>query len=395
VQAANRTLVDGAALIAEKDPEQAAGMLKYAIHIAWFPGGRDLMADTADRLEAVGESLPGHLLPLVRLLLCLAAQAAERPRDDLQRLAELVAEAHRSRAEYPYDLALIAMVSLVTGRNSEARDLMAELVADARAQGRIALLPATLTGLAEALVFDGRHRDALAAATEALQVAHDTGRAQWNSELNGIMAYLAAINGEEERCRGLLDAVLAEPASPFTAVGNPWASWAQGVLYLSGGRPDAALDQLAAAARGPARYHASALRSIPDLVEAAVRLGKPEWVNEPMARFTTWARHADTQGTNALVERCHALLAPDENTERHYLAALRQHQPSFEQARTHLLYGAWLRRTRRKSEARTHLRAAVDYLDRIDAAPWAQLARAELAATGAVPPGPGPAGPPS
>jgi DNA-binding CsgD family transcriptional regulator len=137
------------------------------------------------------------------------------------------------------------------------------------------------------------------------------------------------------------------------------------------------------------RYHASALQSIPDLVEAAVRLGQPQRAAEPLARFSQWARRADTPSLDALVERCHALLEADGDAERHYLAALKLHEASFEQARTRLLYGAWLRRARRKADARTQLRAAVDYLDRIDATPWAERARAELRATGVSIPRPG------
>ena len=57
-----------------------------------------------------------------------------------------------------------------------------------------------------------------------------------------------------------------------------------------------------------------------------------------------------------------------------------------------MLYGAWLRRTRRKAEARTQLRAALDYLDRIGTTPWAEQARAELTATGVTAPRPDRAG---
>ncbi len=116
---------------------------------------------------------------------------------------------------------------------------------------------------------------------------------------------------------------------------------------------------------------------------------------EPLARFSKWARHAGTPTTDALVERCHALLDVDGDPQRHYLAALKLHEASFEQARTQLLYGAWLRRARRKTDARTQLRAALDYLDRIDATPWAARARAELSATGATTPQTGRAGLPS
>jgi tetratricopeptide (TPR) repeat protein len=367
-------------------------MLTYAMHVAWFLGDQALMADIADRLRVVGGSVAEPLAPLIQLMLRSAAQAAERPGDNLPRLAELIAEARRSRAGHRDDLAMIAMVSLVTGRNTDARDLLAELAADARSQGRIGWLPPALTCLAQALLFDGRHHDALASATEALQIARDTGQPQWASELNGIMAVLAAVEGDQEHCRQLVDAVLAEPANGLTSAAKPWAHWALGLLDLGRGRPDGALGQLEAIAAGPARYHASALRSIPDLVETAVRLGQRERVHAPLARFCAWAQRAGERSTDALAERCRALVGADEDAERHYLAALKLHDESFEQARTQLLYGAWLRRARRKAEARTQLRAAADRLDRIGAAPWADRARAELSATGVTTPRPSRAG---
>jgi len=379
---AHRLLVEGAVQLGGRDPLGATRMLMDALHIAWFLGDRALTADTANRLQAVGGSLAQPYVPLVQLTLWSAAQAVERATDGLPPLADLVAAARRSRAGDRDDLALIASVSLVTGRNAEARDLLGELVADARAQGRIGWLPTLLTCLAQAMVFDGRHCDALANATEALRIAQDTGQPQWTIEASGIMAYLAAVDGDQQRCRRLVDAALAAPGHANSA-GTPWAPWALGLLDLSGGRLDIALVHLEAIARGPTRYHGSAIRSIPDLVEAAVRLGQPQRAAEPLARFSQWARHADTPSTDALVERCQALLDADGDAERHYLAALKLHDESFQQARTRLLYGAWLRRARRKTDARTQLRAAMDYFERSNATPWAEQARAELTATGA------------
>jgi DNA-binding CsgD family transcriptional regulator len=254
-------------------------------------------------------------------------------------------------------------------------------------QGRIGWLPTLLTCLAQALLFDGRHCDALASATEALRIAQDTGQPHWAGELNGIMAYLAAVEGDQERCRSLAYAALAEPANPIAPAAKPWVHWALGLLDLGHGRPDTALVQLETIWHGPARYHASSLLSIADLVEAGLRLGQPERVAEPLATFLAWAQHARTPSTDALAERCRALAAGDD-PEGHYLAALKQHDESFEQARTQLLYGAWLRRVRRKAEARTQLRAAVGSLDRIGAVPWADQARDELTATGVTAPRP-------
>jgi DNA-binding CsgD family transcriptional regulator len=107
-----------------------------------------------------------------------------------------------------------------------------------------------------------------------------------------------------------------------------------------------------------------------------------------MARFCAWAGRAGAPGLDALTERCQALLASDGAAEAHYLAALSLPEPSFEKARTQLLYGIWLRRSRRKAEAGSQLRHAADYLEGISARPWAWRARTELEASGTGPAGP-------
>jgi DNA-binding CsgD family transcriptional regulator len=283
---------------------------------------------------------------------------------------------------------MVAAVSLVIGLNTKARDILAALAGDARAQGKIGWLPTILTCLAQTLVFDGRLRDGLTMASEAVAIAYHTGQPQWGHEANAICAYLAAIDGDEERCLELVDAAMASPASHFTMSATPWVSWALGLTDLGRGRPGDALDHLERITRGPARYHASALRSIPDLVEAAVRLGQPQRARAPMARFCAWAGRAGAPGLDALTERCQALLASDGAAEAHYLAALSLPEPSFEKARTQLLYGIWLRRSRRKAEAGSQLRHAADYLEGISARPWAWRARTELEASGTGPAGP-------
>jgi DNA-binding CsgD family transcriptional regulator len=384
--AAHRLLVEGAGQIAGLDPLQATRMLAFAMHIACYAGDRGLVAGIADRLKAVGGSLGEPFTPYVQLMLRLARQVAERPGEDLPALPDLVARARHSRSGDPYDLTMIAMAALVTGRIPDARDLLGTLVADARALGRIGWLPTLLVCLAQALLLDGRHGDALAAATEALRIARDTGQPQWASDLNGIMAYLAAAEGDQDRCRQLADAALAEPANASITAARAWVQWALGLLDLGRGNPDTALVQLETIWQGPRRYHASALQSAPDLVEAAARTGQPERAAEPLARFSDWARRADVPALEALAERCRALLETGQEAEQHYLTALKLHDGPFEQARTQLLYGAWLRRARRKSDARTQLRAAVDTLDRIHAASWAGQARVELAAAGATAP---------
>src|SRR5262249_29243733 len=58
----------------------------------------------------------------------------------------------------------------------------------------------------------------------------------------------------------------------------------------------------------------------------------------------------------------------------------------FEQARTRLLYGEWLRRSQRRADAREHLLAAAAAFARMGARPWQDRAEAELRAAGAAAP---------
>lgn len=85
--------------------------------------------------------------------------------------------------------------------------------------------------------------------------------------------------------------------------------------------------------------------------------------------------------------RCKALTAMDEEeTESRYAEAIRLDLKGgrpFEQARTRLLFGEWLRRRRHKADARIHLRQALETFERAGAEPWTTRARAELRATGA------------
>jgi DNA-binding CsgD family transcriptional regulator len=133
------------------------------------------------------------------------------------------------------------------------------------------------------------------------------------------------------------------------------------------------------------------MRCIPDLVEAAVRLGRPEEVAAPLARFAAWAGAMRQPWIDALLARCEAMTAPDAEAERHYLRALALHEPKarpFERARTELMFGEWLRRSRRKTDARVHLTGALQTFDELGSQPWAARARAELGAAGAAVTGP-------
>jgi DNA-binding CsgD family transcriptional regulator len=247
----------------------------------------------------------------------------------------------------------------------------------ARQTGMLFALPAGLGHLTLARTVLGLHRDALVSGDEGLRIARDTGQPLWTSYTHGALAYLAATEGDEERCH-----VHAEAAGQEGQVGSAWAQAALALLDLGRGRIQDSFERLRTLAGASRRHQGAVLRSTPDFVEAAVRLGRPEDVSLDL--YETWATTLRQPWLDALVARCRALTAPE--PERHYLRALERHEPlsrPFERARTELLYGEWLRRARRKNEAREHLGAALRIFDDLGSAPWAARTRTELGAAGA------------
>ncbi len=158
------------------------------------------------------------------------------------------------------------------------------------------------------------------------------------------------------------------------------ASWGVGLLDLAEGRAEQALERFEDVCGGPAR-HDLLIRAIPDQVEAAVRAGRADLARRHLPALAAWARHSDVG--KALELRCQALLADDDQAEDHYRAALRlvPDRP-YDLARTSLAYGGWLRRQRRRSDARAALARAEDTFSKLGAARWAERARTELTVLG-------------
>ncbi|MFH9349110.1 ATP-binding protein [Kitasatospora sp. NPDC017646] len=380
--AVDHAAVDDAAV----EPAHAARMLVQAFHAAWY-AGEEPVADVLDRLAALPLAADDPLAPLARYLPAAVLPALGRPAAALPPAREAVEAARRAGAESPADLVQLCGATLVLGRDEETVELGGELVAEARAKGSLGVMPTLQFFLAEAELFHGRHADAELTAIEALDLAQDTGQHQWVSQLSALLAYLAALDGRTERCTDLATTALATtgPQTAAPAAGHPWVQWALALLDLGQGRAAGAADRLHALTTGPHRHHVSATRAVPDLVEAAVRLGTPERAAEPYERFARWTAAADRPWAEALRLRCQALLGPDELAEPAYRAALDLHATThrpFEHARTALLYGEWLRRTRRRTDARPHLTAALEAFDRLAAHPWSTRARTELSATG-------------
>ncbi|MEU8817609.1 hypothetical protein [Actinoplanes sp. NPDC048796] len=164
-----------------------------------------------------------------------------------------------------------------------------------------------------------------------------------------------------------MTALLRDDTAGARAAGH----YALTILELGLGRYDAAFGHALAVRRGGVAGLSD--RVVPDLLEAAGRSRHP-------GAMATAARGVDVAvlepGREAL---CRALLA-DGDAEEFYCRALGGLRDA-DLARAHLLYGEWLRRRRRRRDARAQLRIASEMLRARGFAGFAQRAERELRAT--------------
>jgi DNA-binding CsgD family transcriptional regulator len=129
----------------------------------------------------------------------------------------------------------------------------------------------------------------------------------------------------------------------------------------------------------------TAERTLPELIEAAIRTGDYEAAATAQKSLSERAFAAATPWALGLQARCAALLAEGADAEGYYLESisqLRRCRMAIDLARTHLLYGQWLRRARRRRDARHELRTAQNMFAAMGIATLAERAGRELQATG-------------
>ncbi|MFI7133627.1 AAA family ATPase [Nonomuraea sp. NPDC050153] len=371
-RAAHAMLIEGADLIAGEDPCGAAAMLIDALRNVWYTGDLRLSEQALGRLGELSlpEDDPRRLF----------AGRMREPGANLLRV--LVDEARGGHLGERTGRLVLATFGFDGGGELAERSAQS-FVADCRAEGIIGSLPLGLQLLATAQLYRGKHADAAAGAAEGLRVATDTGQRHRAAHHRALLAVLAALAGREEECRELAVAALSHADSHGIAPTAGWAIWALGLLELGLGRPEEALGRWESS---PVRlYHGlPAVFTAADHVEAAVRAGRPELAKRPYA----WLERLDLPWMAPVVLRCRALLAPAEEAGHHYEPAVRLHRHDhrpFERARTQLLYGEWLRRTRHLTDARAQLRSALETFEWLGALPWTRRARAELRAVGGPP----------
>jgi DNA-binding CsgD family transcriptional regulator len=195
---------------------------------------------------------------------------------------------------------------------------------------------------------------------------------------------LAAWQGREADLSELIDAMMNDVVARGEGTGLAIIPWASALLYNGLGRYQEAL----AAAQQAGAYHDELLFStwtLVELIEAAVRSGKPEPAADALGRLSETTRPSGTDWALGIEARSRALLSHGQAAERLYREAIERLAATrirAELARAHLLYGEWLRREKRRLDAREQLRTAHERFTAMGIEAFAQRAADELEATG-------------
>ncbi|MDX6410095.1 MAG: hypothetical protein QOE13_3166, partial [Gaiellaceae bacterium] len=255
------------------------------------------------------------------------------------------------------------------------RLLASHRVQFARDKGALVLLQFALSFLARSYLLAGEVTTASSMIDEARLIAEATG----NPAFVNAPMILAAWRGQEARASELIEATSEEAAA------RRWGSnaYARSVLYNGLGRHDAARHAALEGFQLDLISHGPFL--VPELAEAASRVGDRALLESALEWLSERTRVISSEWALGVETRVRALLSEGELAESLYresVAHLAGPLVRLELARTHLLYGEWLRRERRRVDAREQLRTALEMFTSMGTEAFARRAERELLATG-------------
>lgn len=257
-------------------------------------------------------------------------------------------------------------------------DRYVELV---RGLGALSELPLALTSKAFTLTLAGELTEASAMVGELQAAMEATGI----SLAPYAALAVAARRGQRAEATTLIEATTREVSERGEGRAIVFADWSSAVLNNGLGNYQEAMTAAQRATDSPELGNLPRLALV-ELIEAATRSGRSDIAADALGRLAVATSASGTDWALGVEARSRALLTEGEAAERLYREAIeRLDRTSIrtELARAHLLYGEWLRRERRRTDARDQLRTAHDMLEAMGMEAFAERARRELKATGA------------
>ncbi|WP_068110864.1 helix-turn-helix transcriptional regulator [Nocardioides dokdonensis] len=388
VDLALQILTRAAIAVAPLEPERAVRINADVVHAAFYlmdPGAAMEACRRIDRL------LAGDISPATRLLgrsasgmAMVLAGAGAAGVDRLREAAYRLVVPDPPAAER-FRLPLRLQGALWLRGTGPEREVVADTLESMREDAAVALLPYLLMQVARDAATSDRWDVAESSYHEAARLAQEIGL---TTDFAVSVAGLAIVEARRGRAGAVAEHV--EAAGELAArngvrLATVWLAFAQGDLAAGSGDLESAAEHYTGleellAATGLSDPDQSCA---PELVECLVHLRRGPQAVEVAAGFASRAAAKGQSWSLARSARAAALCADD--PEPDYREALELHAETpdgYEAARTRLAYGAWLRRARRRVDARPLLVSALETFDRLDATPWADRAARELAATG-------------
>jgi DNA-binding CsgD family transcriptional regulator len=249
----------------------------------------------------------------------------------------------------------------------------------ARSVGALSELPVALNARAFMLLFTGE----LATAASLIQQRQALAATGINRFPYSALA-LAAFTGRQAEAATLIDAINQHVSVRGEGVGITIIEWATAVLNNGIGNYKVAME----AARRSTEYLEEMITPpwpAVELIEAAVRGERFDVAVDALRRLAEITTASGTDWALGIEARSRALLSDGDTAERWYRASIERlgrTRIRIDLARAHLLYGEWLRRQRRRIDARAQLRIAHDMLETMGMEAFAERASRELQATG-------------
>jgi DNA-binding CsgD family transcriptional regulator len=245
-----------------------------------------------------------------------------------------------------------------------------------RRNGALGAMRIALAGLSTSQAWAGQMDDAEASYLEAAEISTLIGIPP--AATTGVLLEVRAWQGRESESRAVASSTARWGRRQGAAILETFALMGLTVLALGLGRyPDALRCSMPIFDDDPPGF---GNRVLPEIVEAGVRGGDRGAAQAAMERLDDRATACATPWALGLLARSRALMADGDEAEPHYRDAIEQLARTAvrtELARAHLLYGEWLRRKRRRRDARRQLETAESMFTAMGAVAFARRAGAE------------------